>query len=91
MGTGTDLPVLVDEVGSKVLDVKPPSPRLEMRPEQPGDDHVWQAGYWKWSGSEYVWVAGRWVKGPSTRALWISGYWRRESDGWVWQSGSWKR
>jgi hypothetical protein len=76
---------------SRVVDTKPPSPRLEIRPLPPSDDQVWQAGYWKWSGSKYLWVAGKWVRKPSTRAAWISGYWQRQRDGWIWKPGSWKR
>lgn len=75
----------------KVVDVKPPTPRLEIRPEQPTAEHVWQAGYWRWSGAKYVWVTGKWVKRPSIRAFWISGHWQREADGWIWKPGNWKR
>jgi len=38
----------------------PPAPRVEVRPQAPGPDYVWQGGYWTRMNGQYEWVPGHW-------------------------------
>ena len=68
----------------------PPAPRVEIRRATPGPDHVWVAGYWKWSGRNHVWVNGTWVKKPHRGAAWVPGHWQKLRGGWKWIPGHWR-
>lgn len=77
------------EAGALVVEA-PPAPRLEFRPAQPGPDHLWIAGHWRWDGSSHVWVAGSWAIRPAPGAVWVYGRWVRRTEGWEWAPGHWR-
>jgi len=66
----------------------PPPLRNEARTLQPGPEHVWIPGYWKWGGINYEWVDGRWVKGKKGK-VWVPGTWEQAGSHWAWRSGKW--
>jgi len=66
----------------------PPPLRSEARTLQPGPEHVWIPGYWKWGGINYEWVDGRWVKGKKGK-VWVPGTWEQAGSHWAWRSGKW--
>jgi hypothetical protein len=80
-------PVTTREV---VVTREPPALRVEARAVSPGPRYVWNAGYWRWSGSDYVWAPGGWVLRPRATAVWVQGHWVRRPGGWVWIAGHWR-
>ncbi len=70
--------------------VGPPPPRVEAPTLQPGPNHVWIPGYWKWAGVNYEWTDGRWVKAKKGR-VWVPGTWERAGARWAWKSGKWAK
>jgi hypothetical protein len=68
----------------------PPLLRVEVITLRPGPNHVWVAGYWKWSGLNYAWSEGRWVKVKPNRA-WAPGKWKQVGSYWAWTPGRWER
>jgi hypothetical protein len=69
--------------------IAPPPVRVEVRPVQPGPNHIWIGGYWAWRSSKYVWVGGYWTKARPGRA-WVPGHWERRGSHWVWRRGRWR-
>lgn len=70
--------------------VGPPPHRVEAPTLQPGPNHVWVSGYWKWAGVNYEWVDGRWVKAKKNR-VWVPGTWNQVGARWVWKPGKWAK
>src|SRR5512138_1194731 len=68
--------------------VAPPPPRVESPTLQPGSNHVWVTGYWKWTGIDYEWADGRWIKAKKGR-VWEPGVWEQVGNHWVWKPGKW--
>jgi hypothetical protein len=68
--------------------VGPPPPRDEAPTLQPGPEHVWITGYWKWTGINYEWVDGRWVKAKKGK-VWVPGEWKQVGAHWAWKPGKW--
>ncbi len=69
--------------------VAPPPAKVEVVSAKPGPNHVWIAGYWKWSRNAYVWVPGHWVKAKPGKT-WVPGHWDKRGPHWVWIPGHWK-
>ncbi len=77
-----------------VVKIKPMEPTIVVvRPDSPGNDHVWIDGHWKWNDtrSEYVWVDGHWDKPGNPNWKWVSGHWKKSRGGWKWIEGHWKK
>ena len=70
--------------------VGPPPLRTEAPTLQPGPDHVWIPGYWKWAGINYEWVDGRWVKAKKGH-IWAPGKWEQVGSRWAWKPGKWAK
>ncbi|MCP4645905.1 MAG: BcpO-related WXXGXW repeat protein [bacterium] len=70
---------------------KPPAPKVEIKPPQPGDDYVWVGGYWKHSATSgrYVWVPGAWRRAPKMGTVWLPGRWVKPPTGYRYVSGRW--
>jgi hypothetical protein len=53
--------------------VKPPPPKLETPPPQPGAAAVWLSGFWRWDSAQstHVWVAGHWELPPGENYVWV--------------------
>jgi hypothetical protein len=75
---------------SIIVEHAPPPPRLELRPESPGQGYVWVNGYWQWREGGWTWNSGQWLRKPLPTADWMDGYWQRHARGWIWVPGSWK-
>jgi hypothetical protein len=73
-----------------VVKVRPPAPRVVVRPVPRHPGHVWVSGHWRWHRGRFVWVKGRWVR-PRPGYVWVDGHWRHTRRGWVWVPGRWKR
>jgi hypothetical protein len=74
-----------------VVKEKPTSPKvIIVKPDRPGQDHVWIDGHWKWNKKlrKYVWIRGGWVKARRGH-VWVPGKWQELPDGWKWIPGRW--
>jgi hypothetical protein len=71
------------------VEVAPPAPPEEVRPQQPFDGAVWIPGFWHWQEGRHVWVAGRWSPQPAGYR-WQEQRWEHRKDG-KWQEhwGHW--
>jgi len=74
-----------------VVKVRPPAPRVVVKPVKPGRNFVYISGYWKWNPrrNRYVWVDGSWVR-SRPGYVYVTGRWRRVNRGFVWVPGRWK-
>lgn len=68
---------------------EPPPPLPEYsQPPCPGENYIWNPGYWAYS-SGYYWVPGAWVVAPWVGALWTPPWWGYENNVYVWHAGYW--
>jgi hypothetical protein len=65
----------------------PPLPEYT-QPPCPGDNYIWNPGYWAWS-SGYYWVPGAWVVAPWVGALWTPPWWGYQNSVYIWHAGYW--
>lgn len=55
---------------------EPPPPLPEYsQPPCPGENYIWNPGYWAYAQAGYYWVPGTWVLAPYVGALWTPPYW----------------
>jgi hypothetical protein len=71
--------------------IDPPSPRVEVRTQAPGPDHVYLEGYYDFNGSDWVWVPGRWERPARSDARWVPGRWVKVAGGYTWEPGHWEQ
>lgn len=69
----------------------PPPMQEDVSGMAPGDDYVWQAGYWSWNNNAWAWIPGAWVVAPYAGAIWIGGSWGWHNGAWAWSGGRWDR
>lgn len=67
----------------------PPRLRRERRPERPGRDFLWIAGFWHWQGSDWGWIPGRWERPNDRGARWVKARYIREGSAWRYEPGHW--
>jgi YXWGXW repeat-containing protein len=76
--------------GRVYVRVGPPAPIVEVRAVQPGQRHMWVAGYHRWDGRAYVWVPGAWALPPRPHAVWVAPHWAHDRRGWYFVEGHWR-
>lgn len=69
-------------------DPPPPLPEYQ-QPPCPGDDYVWNPGYWDYSSAGYYWVPGAWVIAPYVGALWTPPWWGFYNGRYILHPGYW--
>ena len=69
----------------------PPDLPVYEQPICPGDDYIWNPGFWAWDDDEgdYYWVPGTWVLAPEPGYLWTPPYWGWGGSGFVFYQGYW--
>jgi hypothetical protein len=73
------------------VSIAPPELPVYDQPFCPGDDYIWNPGYWDWDAdeSDYFWVPGTWVLAPEPGFFWTPGYWEWRDTGYFWTAGYW--
>ncbi len=71
--------------------VRPPPPRDDVVPPQPGEDYVWLPGYWRWTDQGYEWSQGHWEEPPGRDYAWQRSGWVRQGTGYRFVPGHWYR
>ncbi|MGB8795995.1 MAG: hypothetical protein WCC70_00440, partial [Candidatus Aquilonibacter sp.] len=68
----------------------PPAIPYYAQPPCPGQNWIWQPGYWAWDPVDgYYWVPGTWVQAPSVGLYWTPGYWGWNNGMYAWNVGYW--
>jgi hypothetical protein len=62
------------DIVSEAPQPPPPLPAYS-QPPCPGEDYLWQPGYWSYAPAGYTFVPGEWVKPPQTDVLWTPPFW----------------
>ena len=72
-----------------IIDVAPPTPRVERVPEM-RRGYVWVPGYWNWAGHRHVWVRGNSIR---ERRGWTyaNPQWAQRDGRWEFRRGAWAR
>jgi hypothetical protein len=78
------------QANAQVVEVAPPTVRVEVAPRPPSPHHFWIGGYWGWHGGRHVWIGGRWERERPGYA-WERAHWAREGRRWRFASGRWHR
>ncbi|HUO51869.1 MAG TPA: hypothetical protein VMT93_05080 [Gemmatimonadaceae bacterium] len=68
----------------------PPRPMIDVKPDRPSPDHVWQPGYYDLRGSAWVWVSGSWALPPAGKKTWVPAVWAHADAGWYLVPGYWR-
>jgi hypothetical protein len=69
---------------------EPPPPLPDYsQPPCPGDDYIWNPGYWGYADTGYYWVPGVWVMAPWVDALWTPPWWGFDNGLYIWHAGYW--
>ncbi|MDX2018768.1 MAG: YXWGXW repeat-containing protein [Deltaproteobacteria bacterium] len=71
------------------VEVAPPAPVVERRPEAPSPRHIWVPGYWAWTNDRHVWVSGMWSMPPEQNVVWVAPQWVNETGSWLFFEGQW--
>ena len=75
-----------------IIKIKPPTPKVVVKPNSPKSHYVWIPGHWNWNKKrhKYVWVSGHWSK-PKKGKAWVPGHYKKVRGGYQWIPGHWKR
>ena len=80
-------PVGVQEEAVVLVEVAPPSPRVETFVYRPG--FLWARGYYVWSGVRWVWISGHYESIVYGRT-WIHAHYLVRGRGYVLVRGHWR-
>src|SRR5665213_1153713 len=79
-----------DDYAPGVETTEPPPALPEYsQPACPGENYIWNPGYWSYASAGYYWVPGVWVIAPYTGALWTPPYWGFDTGRYRWHRGFW--
>ena len=73
-----------------VVGVRPPVPRVEVRPVAPTPHHVWAGGYWGYHPVHgYYWNSGHW-EAPRRGYSYENAHWSERGGHWHFVEGHWR-
>jgi WXXGXW repeat (2 copies) len=69
------------------INLAPPPPQVEVRPNRPWGNGVWIDGHWARRYGQWVWIRGHWDRPYGHYSGWVPGHYDRHGD---WIEGHWR-